>query len=109
MQNTRLTSLFNNVSSQIRQFFVNPWRKISLLIISLLFGVFMGLTVSTIAGQKGNLDVVVSALFLGFTEITSWLTYRKDNNYNSGLLETLNTFKIGVTYSLFLQAFILGS
>jgi len=110
MQNTRLTSLFNNFSNQIRQFLLNPWRKISLLIISLLFGIFIGLTISTIAGQKGNLDVIVSALFLGFTEFTSWLTYRQNNrNSNSGLLENLNTFKVGITYSLYLQAFILGS
>ncbi len=109
MQNTRLNSLLNNFSRQTRQFLQNPWRRISLLLLSLLLGIFIGITISSVAGQKGNLDIIVAALVLGFTEVTSWYNYRSDRTQKLGLLEVFNLFKIGITYSLFVQAFILGS
>lgn len=109
MQNTRLNSLLSGLSKQAEQFFANPWRRISLLLISLLFGIFMAGVISSIAGQRGNLDIVVAAIMLIFTEVTSWFAYRGNNNSNSGLLEILNLFKVGLTYGFYLQAFILGS
>ncbi|MFB6275002.1 MAG: DUF565 domain-containing protein [Halothece sp.] len=112
MQNTRLNSLFSNLSSQARQFFLNPWRRITLLLISLLLGIFMGITLVTSAGQLGRLDIFVAAIVLLATEAISWFVYRRlseKNNQESGLMEVLNTLKIGFTYSLYIQAFILGS
>jgi hypothetical protein len=112
MQNTRLNVFINGLSSQTRQFFLNPWRKITLLLISLLLGIFMGVAIVTSAGQSGRLDIIVAALLLIVTEIISRFVYRRypqNNNRNSGLLEVINTFKIGLTYSLYIQAFVLGS
>lgn len=112
MQNTRLNSLLSNLFSQAKQFFLNPWRKITLLLISLLIGIFLGVTIVTSAGQAGRLDIVVAAIILLFTEIISWLVYRRsspNNNQESGFIDVLNTFKIGLTYSLYIQAFVLGS
>ncbi|PSO49135.1 MAG: hypothetical protein BRC33_07990 [Cyanobacteria bacterium SW_9_44_58] len=112
MQNTRLNSLVSNLSSQARQFFLNPWRRITLLVISLLLGIFMGITLVTSAGQLARLDIFVAAIVLLVTEVISWFVYRRlseNNNQGSGFIEVLNTFKIGLTYSLYIQAFILGS
>ncbi len=113
MQNTRLNLLLSNLSGQFRQFFINPWRKITSLLISLLLGIFMGITIVTSAGQEGRLDIVVAALLLILTEVISWLVYRQTSGQNrenrSGLIEVVNTFKIGLVYSLYIQAFILGS
>lgn len=112
MQNTRLNSLLSNLSSQARQFFLNPWRKITLLLISLLIGIFMGIAIVTSAGQNGRLDIIVAAIVLLFTEVINWFVYRRfseNNNQMSGFIEVLNTFKIGLTYSLYIQAFVLGS
>jgi hypothetical protein len=113
MQNTRLNLLFSNLSGQVRQFFINPWRKITSLLISLFLGIFMGITIVTSAGQEGRLDIVVAALLLILTEAISWFVYRQisgqNNGNTSGLIEVINTFKIGLVYSLYIQAFILGS
>ncbi len=111
MQNTRLNSLLSGLSQQAQQFFANPWRRISLLLISLLFGVFMSFIVSSVAGQRGNLDIIVAAMVLTFTEVISWLTYRRSNNNasNSELIDFLNFFKVGLIYGFYLQALILGS
>lgn len=111
MQNTRLNSLLSGLSKQAEQFFANPWRRISLLLISLLFGVFMAFTISSAAGQRGNLDIIVAAIMLTFTEIISWLTYRRsyNNGSKSELIDFLNFFKVGFVYGLYLQALILGS
>jgi hypothetical protein len=112
MQNTRLSLLFSNLSNQVRQFFINPWRKITSLLISLLLGIFMGIAIVTSAGQNGRLDIIVAALVLILTEVISWFVYRQtatDNGQRSGLTEVINTFKIGLVYSLYIQAFVLGS
>ncbi len=112
MQNTRLNLLLNSLSSQLRQFFLNPWRKIALLLISLLVGIFMGVVIVTSAGQRGRLDILVAAVLLILTETISWFAYRnvsQNRSPNSSFFEFLNVFKIGVIYSLYIQAFILGS
>lgn len=112
MQNTRLNLLLSNLSGQVRQFFTNPWRKITSLLISLLLGIFMGIAIVTSAGQNGRLDIIVAALLLILTEVMSWFVYRQNsgqNNERSGVIEVTNTFKIGLVYSLYIQAFVLGS
>ncbi len=108
MQNTRLNLLLASFSNQTRQFFANPWRRISLLLISLLFGIFIAIAISSIVGQKGKLDIVVAAIMVIFTEVISWIHYRRNRN-TSGIVEFLNLFKIGLIYGFYLQAFILGS
>ena len=63
MQNTRLNNLFDAIARRLGQWFLNPWRRLSLLIISFLFGFFLGTAISTTAGQKAELDIVVAAIF----------------------------------------------
>ena len=111
MQQTRLNSLFNSTGNRLTQFFGNPWRRISLILISLLFGLFIGEAVATTAGQTALWDVVASALIVFWVEWMSRIAYRRQNKQNKKSLwiNVLNVFKIGVTYSLFLEAFKLGS
>lgn len=109
MQRTRLSTLVDAFISRVVEFFLNPWRRISLVIIGLLFGVFVGEAVSTTAGQAANWDVVVAALLLVFTEFISRFVYRLPKQKRSLFVDVLNVFKIGITYSLYLEAFKLGS
>lgn len=113
MQRTRLSTLFESTTSQFARWVFNPWRRLSLVIIGLLFGNFLGIAVSSIAGQAAELDVVISAILLGLVELTSWLVYRRpprnEARQNNLLLEIMNSLKIGLTYSLFVEAFKLGS
>ncbi|MEB3830684.1 DUF565 domain-containing protein [Phormidium sp. CCY1219] len=110
MQNTRLSSLLNGALSGVSQGLSNPWRRISLLTISFLLGNFVGTAISTIAGQNANLDTVVAAVLLVFTEVYSWFFYKMYQKMKQSLLaQSLNAFKIGLIYNLFILAFTLGS
>ncbi len=110
MQNTRLNSLFDLTVRNLALWFLNPWRRISLLIISFLFGVFMGTVAATTAGQRAVLDVVVAAFLVFLTEVSSRIVYRRPPRLKRKLwVESLNLFKVGFIYSLFIEAFKLGS
>ncbi len=107
MQRTRLNTLATVANDRLNLFFNNPWRRISLLTLSLFVGLFVGETVSTTAGQTAQWDVVAAGLLVGFTELVNIFIYRDRQRkfFNS----VLNLFKVGVVYSLFLEAFKLGS
>lgn len=110
MQNTRLNTLVERTTGQISQVFQNPWRRVSLLIISLLFGFFTGNVISTSAGQRAELDVVVAFLLLVITEAISRFVYGADRRFARSLpAEVANALKLGLIYSFFLEAFKLGS
>jgi hypothetical protein len=110
MQNTRLSSAVTTLGRQITRELVNPWRRIAVLLIALLFGIYSGVAFSSIAGQLSYWDVVVAALILLGCEVISSFFYSNRFNFRRKILgEALYAFKLGVTYSLFLIAFILGS
>jgi hypothetical protein len=115
MQNTRLSTLIEQFSGRFTIFLRNPWRRLSLIIISLLAGNFLATILSTVAGQNADLDVLASLLLVAFAEVVSWLVYRSDRrripaiNQRVLLLEILNGTKLGLMYGLFVEAFKLGS
>ncbi|MEM9273735.1 MAG: DUF565 domain-containing protein [Cyanobacteria bacterium P01_F01_bin.143] len=113
MQQTRLNSLISTAGGQIELLFNNPWRRISLSIISLLMGFFMGAAIVSSAGQDAVWDITGAAILLVFAELVSkWVYSRKKsapNTLRPLLMEVLNLFKIGLAYSLFLDAFKLNS
>lgn len=109
-QNTRLNELFNVLSQEIARVLRNPWRRLSLLTISFLFGFFLGTALSTIAGQKAEQDIVVAAIVVMAIEVVNRLIYgsklwSQDNLWR----DVINGLKIGLVYSLFVEAFKLGS
>ncbi|MDD1416933.1 DUF565 domain-containing protein [Dolichospermum sp. ST_con] len=110
MQNTRLNNLLDTIFRSLSQWFLNPWRRLSLIVISFLFGFFLGSAVSTTAGQKAELDIVVAAFLVLFTEVTSRIFYSRNLFVRQVFwIEILNYLKIGFIYSLFLEALKLGS
>lgn len=118
MQNTRLNNLLNLALMRFGQWFTNPWRHLSLVLISLLLGVFLGSAIPTTAGQTANWDVVAAGVLILFTEAISRLVYgssRRRRQSDEGsvgrslLVEIINALKIGLTYSMFVEAFKIGS
>lgn len=111
MQNTRLNTLVVYTSSQVGAWFRNPWRRLSLQVICLLLGFFLGTAVSTETGQSARWDVTAAGLLVVFTELYSryFYTTRKPGVQRSLLTQSGNMLKIGVTFSLFIEAFKLGS
>ena len=110
MQNTRLSTLITTISQNTEAWFLNPWRRISLIIINLLLGFFLGAAISTGAGQRAEWDITAAAILVFFTEISSRIFYSRGLLAKRSLwVECLNCLKIGIIYSLFLEAFKLGS
>lgn len=110
MQNTRLSSLITTLGRQVNRELVNPWRRIAVLLIAVLFGIYAGMAFSAIAGQLAYWDITVAALILLFCEIIGSFFHSNRFNFRRTILgEALYSFKLGITYSLFLIAFILGS
>ncbi|MBE9044731.1 DUF565 domain-containing protein [Pleurocapsales cyanobacterium LEGE 10410] len=117
MQRTRLNSLADNTGARLEILFSNPWRRIALSLISILLGFFMGSAIVTTAGQDAVWDVPAAIVLLTCTELASKFVYSRRNRQSatslpvrrSLYLDVFNLFKIGLTYSLFLEAFKLGS
>jgi len=110
MQNTRINRLIDVLGERFRGWLSNPWRRISLLLISLLFGTFLGTAISTIAGQSADWDIIAAGLLVLLTEFVSWLVYGGPRSVaRSFWVDMLNALKVGVTYNLFVEAFKLGS
>lgn len=110
MQNTRLNNLVDAIGRRLGRWFLNPWRRISLLAISLLFGFFLGTAVSTTAGQSADWDIVAAGILVTLVELASRIYYSRPSQIKRALwLEALNSLKIGLIYSLFIEAFKLGS
>ncbi|OKH17883.1 DUF565 domain-containing protein [[Limnothrix rosea] IAM M-220] len=120
MQRTRLNTLFDDSLVKFGQFFQNPWRRFALIIISLLFGNFIGTVVPTTAGQTAAWDPVVGGILLVILEVMSRLYYKRprwlrrspDEELNQGrnlTFELINVFKIGLMYGLIVEALEIGS
>jgi hypothetical protein len=121
MQNTRLNTLIDRLVRQFTQWAQNPWRRLSLIIISLLFGNFLATAIATSTGQRADLDITISLILLGITELISWLAYRNDPSRRSAEVDNmitsqrplwiaiLNSLKLGLIYGLFVEAFKLNS
>jgi Protein of unknown function (DUF565) len=121
MQNTRLNTLVDRLGNQFTRWAENPWRRLSLIIISLLFGNFSASAIATTTGQRTDLDVFISIILLTIVESISWLTYgtrfgqRQDVENNAIIgqrpfgVAILNSIKLGLVYGLFVEAFKLGS
>jgi positive regulator of sigma E activity len=93
----------------VGKWIVNPWRRLSILTISLLFGFFLGTAVSTTVGQTADLDIVAAGILVALIEVVDRVYYRRREKARSFWVESLNALKIGLTYSLFIEAFKLGS
>jgi len=118
MQSTRLTNLVNAVWRRLGEWFTNPWRHLSLVLISLLLGVFLGTAIPTTAGQAANWDVITAGILVLFTEAVSRIVYGGNRrrtkppegvSTSSLVAEVVNALKLGLTYSLFVEAFKIGS
>lgn len=114
MQNTRLNRLLGTTTDRLTGWVSNPWRRTSLLIISVLLGNFLASIVSTIAGQAASADVYVATILVATCELISRIAYRTQAGGSalkprSLLLQSTNALKIGLTYGMFVEALKLGS
>lgn len=110
MQNTRLNNLFDNSIASLGGWLRNPWRRLSVLIISLLLGNFFASALSTVAGQRAELDIIIAGILVALAELVSRINYGgSPETRRSLLVQNLNALKIGMVYGFFVEAFKLGS
>lgn len=118
MQNTRLNLAVQAGINRLRQWLFNPWRRLSVMLLSLLFGFFLATVVATTTGQNADIDILVGAMVMVAVEVVSWLKYRGRSPSTPAataprqtiwLIDILNALKIGLTFGLFVEAFKLGS
>ena len=114
MQDTRLNRVTNALIEQFNQWLSNPWRRISLIVIGLLFGNFVATVAATITGQNADWDLLVAVILLGLIELISWLIYsgrfsRPGSQPRPLPVDVVNAIKLGLIYGLFVEAFKLGS
>jgi hypothetical protein len=109
MQNTRLNTLLEVISGQFDRWLTNPWRKLSVLVITLLLGNFLGTAISTATGARADWDMISAGFMVIAIEFVSRVTYGNQQIARSTFGEIINALKIGVTYSLFVDAMKLGS
>lgn len=117
MQRTRLSTLIDDLGDQLSLWLINPWRRVSLVLISLLLGYFFAVSLSAIAGQAAVQDTAVSAFLVLAAELVSWLVYSRRWRDPASLktipkplwLDCINSFKVGAIYALSVEAFKLGS
>ncbi|HEY9762274.1 MAG TPA: DUF565 domain-containing protein [Trichocoleus sp.] len=117
MQRTRLSTLFDTLANQLNRWLLNPWRRLSIIIISLLGGNFFGVALASISGQAAEQDVVIAAVVVTVAEGINRLVYSRQRDRNRVspeartplVYEALNAIKIGTLYALAVEAFKLGS
>jgi predicted MFS family arabinose efflux permease len=116
VQNTRLNQLLTASTRRLTDWFSQPWRRLSVQIIGLLAGFFLGSAISTTTGQAAQWDISVAAIIVIAIELLSWWVYRlppPQSPDHSRIVplgrEVINCLKIGVSYSLVLEALKLGS
>ncbi|NMF83927.1 DUF565 domain-containing protein [Nodosilinea sp. P-1105] len=117
MQRTRLSTLIDDLGDQLRLWLINPWRRISLVLISLLLGYYFAVAIAAIAGQAAAQDVVISLFLVIAAEFVNWLVYSRRWRDPELLkkvpkplwVDCINSFKLGAVYALAVEAFKLGS
>ena len=61
LQSTRLQSNIGEANDRLECWALNPWRRLSLVLIALLLGFLIGSAVTSVAGVLGQMDPVLSS------------------------------------------------
>ncbi|MBV5257731.1 DUF565 domain-containing protein [Synechococcus moorigangaii CMS01] len=123
MQRTRLNLLLGETLGQFIRFFQNPWRKMALIAISLLFGNFVATVFPPAIGQTTTWDPVVAVAIIVFAEVVNFLYYKQGDRQTVStktptnpiapqsrlFFELVHVFKIGLLYGLVVSAINVGS
>lgn len=103
----RLVDVVRRLPRIATSYFRSPFRRALFGGISILLGFYVAQTISLSFGALGVNDVIAAAMCVLFTEyITRFTRTRKSVSFSVALV---NTFKMGFTYGLFIDAFKLAS
>ena len=103
----RLVDAIRLIPKASQRYFRSPFRRALFGGISLLGGFYVAQTISLSFGALGVNDVIAAVLCVLFTEYVTRFYYSRPRPTFSVAL--LNTFKMGFSYGLFIDAFKLAS
>ena len=106
LQSTRLRKNLGQSIDRLEGWAVNPWRRYSLFLISLLIGFFIGSSIGMINGVLALMDPVGAFWIVLIIEIMirsrkSWISSER----NMSLLGTFDFARIGLLYGLLSEGF----
>tara|TARA_Y100001968_G_scaffold87923_1_gene78947 strand:+ start:128 stop:469 length:342 start_codon:yes stop_codon:yes gene_type:complete len=105
-QSTNLYKNFGLLLSNLNRWAINPWRRLSLYLISFLLGFFLGSSLGMINGTLALMDPIGAFFVVIFIEILV-RSRRNFDSSNSSLiaLNTIDMFRLGLLYGLFMEGF----
>ena len=105
-QRTALQLTVNEVVDRLLRWAVNPWRRLSLLLIVLLGAFFMGTALSTVTSTSGFSEPVAALLPVGLIELA--VRWRRSLIRLPGDqlgLQLMDMARIGLLYGLPMEGF----
>lgn len=106
LQSTRLRSNVGQANGRLERWALNPWRRLSLLLITALIGFLIGSVITSIAGVLGQMDPVVALVVVLGIELTVRLKRTQPQVGATPLLfQLMDAGRVGFLYGLFLEAF----
>ena len=106
LQSTRLQTNIGEANGRLEGWALNPWRRLSLIVITLLLGFLIGSAITSVAGVLGQMDPVAALLVVIVCELTVRFRHNWSRTGSTPLvLQLLDMLRIGFLYGLFLEAF----
>ncbi len=105
-QSTGLHRNLGNALSRLERWCVNPWRRLSLLLIVLLTGFLLGSSLGTINGVLALMDPIGAFLIVALLEIMVRLRrHWPEGNGSKISLQIIDAARFGLLYGLMLEGF----
>ena len=106
LQQTRFQRQLAELGPSLERWAANPWRRLSLLLIVLLFGFSVGGAVGSITGALAKLDPLSALICVLLIELAIRARAPLLRRDGVGLgLQLLDMVRIGVLYGLLLDGF----
>ncbi len=106
LQPTRLQTSVGEAGQRLERWARNPWRRLSLLLIVLLSGFFIGGAIGTITGALAFLDPLAALICVAAIELAvRWRRALLQRPGDRLGLQLLDMARIGLLYGLLLEGF----
>lgn len=105
-QQTRFQTTIAEAGVRLQSWALNPWRRLSLLLVILLISFAIGVGLGTISGALDQMDLVAAVICVALLEVS--IRSRRALRRSQGdrlLLQLVDMARIGLLYGLLLEGF----
>ncbi|MFM7641437.1 MAG: DUF565 domain-containing protein [Cyanobium sp.] len=105
-QQTRFQASIAEANARLQDWAINPWRRLSLLLLTLLISFVVGVGLGTISGALNLMDLIGAVICVAVLEFS----IRNRRNLRQGdrhqlLLNLVDMARVGLLYGLLLEGF----